>query len=122
MLEIHKIKDTEIIKQLATEQHIEYNNSDLFLGAFVDGELSEYIYYKKITDGFIIVSISDRTNDFQIILGLVKTLIFYVDLERLYKLYLPLEYDRIAKAIGFVKKDNAFELNLFDYQKKCECV
>ena len=48
MLEIHKIKDTEIIKQLATEQHIEYNNSDLFLGAFVDGELSEYIYYKKI--------------------------------------------------------------------------
>lgn len=122
MLEIHKIIDTEIIKQLETELEIEYNDKDLFLGAFIDGELVEYVYYKSMQDGFIIISISNKSNDFQIILGLIKTLIFYVDLARLYKLYLPLEYERVAKAIGFTQNDNLYELNLFDYQKKCECI
>ena len=122
MLEIHKIIDIEIIKQLATELQIEYNEKDIFLGAFVDGKLSEYVYYKKVDGGFSIIDVSDKSNDFQIIIGLIKPLIFYVDLAMLEKLILPLKYERIAKAIGFVQTDNAYELKLSEYQKRCECI
>ena len=122
MLEIHKIMDDEIIKKLASELEIDYNDSDLFLGAFVDGELKEYVYYKKADDGYIIIDITDKSDDFQIILGLVKTLIFYVDLAMLNKLYLPFKFERVAKAIGFKQMHSLFELDLYEYQKKCDCI
>ena len=94
----------------------------MFIGAFVDGELCEYVYYKKTEDGFSIIDVSDKSGDFQIIIGLIKTLIFYVDLAMLERLILPLRYERIAKAIGFAKTDKAYELKLLEYQKKCECI
>ena len=68
------------------------------------------------------VSVSDKSGDFQITIGLIKTLIFYVDLAMLERLILPLKYDRIAKAIGFVQTDSAYELKMSEYQKKCECL
>ncbi len=122
MLEIHKIKDDEIIKQLASELEIDYNINDMFLGAFVSGELKEYVYYKKSDDGYIIIDISDKSDDFQIILGLVKTMIFYVDLAMLNKLYLPLRFERVAKAVGFKQADSLYELDLLEYHKKCDCM
>lgn len=121
MLEIHKIKDTEIIKQLATEIKIEYNENDFYLGAIVDGDIAEYLCYKQVDSAYVVMHISDKTGDFQLILGLVKTLVFLADLGRMERVTLPLFYERAAKAVGFSECDSVYELKLADYQNKCGC-
>jgi len=119
MLEIHKIKDTEEIKQLAKEANIEYNENNLFLASFQDDLIVEFLCYRKIDNKYVIIFISDKTNDFQIIYGLVKTLLFLADLGKIDSVTLPNCYERVAKAINFTATESIYEMKLVDYQSKC---
>lgn len=121
MLEIHKIKDVEAIKQLASEINIDYNEDDIYIGAISDGEITEFLCYKQIDSSFTVFYISDKTGDFQLILGLVKTLVFLADIGKIEKVVLPLHYERAAIAVGFTANDSVYELYLSDYQNKCGC-
>lgn len=119
MLEIHKIKDIDVIKQLAKASQIEYTEDSVFLASYENDEIVDFLCYKQIDNQYICLYISDISSDFQIILGLVKTLIFLADIARIDSVSLPLYYERAAKAIGFTLKDGVYEMKLSDYQNKC---
>jgi len=119
MLEIHKIKDDEKIKQLANDANIEYNKNDLYLASIQNDSIVEFMCYKQINNKYVVVYISDNSNDFQIIYGLVKTLLFLADLAHVDAVTLPVFYDRVAKAIGFTPAESNYEMKLIDYQSKC---
>ncbi len=119
MLEIHKIKDIEIIKQLANEAKIEYTEEDIFLASMQNDEIVDYLCYKQLKNNYIVTYISEKSNDFQIIFGLVKTLLFLADLAKIDSVTLPIYCERVAKAIGFTLTDSYYEMKLIDYQSKC---
>lgn len=119
MLEIHIIKDDETVKHLATEANIEYNNNDIYLGVYIDDKIAEYLCYRQFDKTYTVIYVSDKTNDFQLIYGLAKTLIFLADMRMMEKVTLPLNYERIAKAIGFDMDDGVYQLKISDYQSKC---
>ncbi len=119
MLEIHKIKDVETIKQLANKFKIEYNKNVVYLASYENDEIVDFLCYKQIENQYTVLYISDISSDFQIIYGLVKTLIFLADLARIDAVSLPKYHERVAKAIGFTLVDGVYEMKLADYQKKC---
>lgn len=119
MIEIHKINDVEIIKSLAINDKFDYNDKNVYLGVFCDNEVIEYLCYEHNDNDYNIISISDKSGDFQLILGLVKTLIFLGDIGKKETIFLPLEYERVAKSIGFDMKDAAYELKINEYHTKC---
>ena len=119
MLEIHKIKDVKTIKQLANEANLEYNEKDLYLASIQNDNIVDYLCYKKVDNTYIVVYISDKSKDFQIIFGLVKTLLFLADLAKIDCVTLPSCQQRVAKAIGFTATDSYYEMKLVDYQSKC---
>lgn len=119
MLEIHKIKDVDIAKQLANKSDIEYTEDSIFLASYENNEIVEFLCYKQIENKYVVIFISDMSSDFQIIFGLVKTLIFLADLSRIDIVTLPKFYERAAKAVGFTLVNGVYELKLADYQKIC---
>lgn len=119
MLEIHKINEIEIIKRLETEINLEYNKNNIFLGVYIDGEVKEYLCYRQSDDSFTVLYVSDNTKDFQLIFGLVKTLVFLADMAMAEYVVLPLFYDRIAKAVGFDKTPDNYILKISEYHEKC---
>ena len=119
MLEIHKIKDIETINKLANEANIEYTDKDVFLASMQNDLIVDFLCYKQIDNRYSVIFISDKSNDFQIIFGLVKTLLFLADLAAKECVTLPKYCERVAKAIGFTLTDDYFEMKLADYQSKC---
>ena len=119
MLEIHKINDIETINKLANESNIEYTDKDVFIASIQNDLVVDFLCYKQIDNTYSVIYISDKSNDFQIILGLVKTLLFLADLARIECVTLPIYYERAAKAIGFTLTEDYFEMKLVDYQAKC---
>lgn len=119
MIEIHKLKDIETIKQLANDSGIEYNEKDLYIASVQDDSIAEFVCYKQIENRYIVIHISNNSNDFQIVFGLIKTLLFFADLGRIDAVTLPLCYERVAKAIGFTLTNSIYEMKLVDYQSKC---
>lgn len=119
MIQIHKIDNTEIIKSLALKDNFVYNKKNTYLGVFSDEEVVEYLCYSCDGKKYTILSISDKSGDFQLILGLVKTLIFLADIGMIELITMPLKYGRISKAIGFDTQEDFYELKINEYHAKC---
>lgn len=119
MIEIHSVKDYNIIKDLSVRYGFEVDTNEV-LAVFDNNEILEFAVYTHNSDNNDIVFISDNNNDFTLIHGLIKTLIFLSDLKTAKTLTMPLDYVRVAKAIGFKQIDNKYVLKLDEYQNTCE--
>lgn len=116
MIEIHKISDQTVkLKYLLKG----YENCEYF-GVFDGDELLEFSVYTVENKVLNIKYISNIQNDFSLIHGLLKSIIFVADLNSTDSVTMPLEYERAAKAIGFKYKDNKYILKLEDYRNTCE--
>ena len=119
MLKISKIMDVNLLIPIADKFKFELSDDDLYITATIDEVVQEFLCYSIKDKSVIIKFITDNTNDFQLILGIVKTLLFTSDVCKLEKIVLPLKYKRIATALGFVQKENCFTLLLSEYKKQC---
>lgn len=120
MIEIHAVKDYTEKEELLNKYNLEYEATNEILAVFDQGSILEFAVYNLNADINNILYVSDINNDFSLIHGLMKTLIFISDLKTATSLTLPLDYVRIAKAIGFKQKEDKFILMLEDYQNTCE--
>lgn len=120
MLEIHKIEDNNTKQNLISNYNSELEPSDLFIGVYINNKVEEFIAYTICDKSTIIKYISNNTGDFQIVLGAVKTLLFLSDLQSVDEIILPLNYERISKALGFKNNNTHYKLNLSEYSSKCK--
>lgn len=121
MIQIHKVKDEKTIKKLATDSDIEYNENVGCVAVFENEQIIEYLLYTEQKTAYNINYISNQTGDFELILGVIKTLLFLADLGKIESINLQKNYDRVAKAIGFEQDEDFYILKLKDYHKKCCC-
>ena len=119
MIEIHKITDDLLKNELSEKCNIVYDKDKVYLGVFEHDELLEYAVYMLNDELSVIEYISNQTNEFSLLHGLMKTLIFLSDIGRVKTIILPIEYTRIAKALAFKNCGDNYALNLGDYQKTC---
>lgn len=121
MIEINKITDSKITSGLEKKYDLKNADASLFLGAFSNSEILEFIQYTLKDNHLNIEYISDNTNDFFLTDGLMKTLLFKCDTSKTEKIILPVKYSRVAAALGFDKKKNSYELRLDNYNNHCSC-
>lgn len=121
MIQIHKVNDIETVKTLAKNNNIEYTLCHNAVAVFDGDKILEYLIYCQNENVIDIEYISNQNNDFQLILGVLKTLLFLADLSMVSHVTMPLEYKRQAISIGFEENVSNYQLKLEDYQNKCGC-
>lgn len=121
MIQIHKITNIETVKTLAKKNNIEYTVFHNAVAVYDGDKILEYLIYNQNNNIIAIDFISNQNNDFQLILGVLKTLLFLADLSKVTHVTLPSQYKREAIAIGFEINESNYLLKLEDYQKKCGC-
>ncbi len=119
MIKIQKILDQSIKNHLINEYNLnEYKNCDFY--AVFDNEIViEFAAYAIVNDCMEFKFVSNLNNDFSLIYGLIKTVLFAADIKTTSHATLPLNYETVAKSIGFIEYNNIFILKFDDYQNQC---
>jgi len=119
MIEIRKITDYKLIETLTEKFKLSYSGNECFIGVSSNNEILEFMQYSIVTDHIEIKYISDITNDFMLIDGLIKTLLFTTDITSIKSVLLPKYYEMAAKVFNFTDHESYYKLKLEDYNNGC---
>lgn len=115
MIEIHNEKEKEKIHEVLQHAGLVFNEECEMLSVYENDKIIEFAYYSIDKDSINVKFISSMTNDFSLIDGIIKTLIFYCDLKSKDYLIIPSSYKRIKIAYGFYDSNDNCILSIKDY-------
>lgn len=119
LIEIHKITGADLISKLEIGNITSecYN----YVGVFDNGNLINYAGYIFIDDSLSIEILHINDNNYSLVDGLIKTLIFYADLKKIRFLKISEQYSEIAQKFNFKQINSELILDIYSQDKKCLC-
>ena len=122
MIEIRKIKDNEKINELVHRFSLKFSSEDEIVALFDSKEIYGFIQYSVYPEYYCLKYISDLNNDFSLLDGLMKTIIFYADLSRVRYIRLHKHFEHFAKMMHFEDKCDYYEFDILNADKHlCNC-
>ncbi|MBQ6947149.1 MAG: hypothetical protein IJN42_03790 [Clostridia bacterium] len=119
MIQILTVKDEKQRKSLCEKAGIEYDLSLSIIATFDEKDQPEYgAIFRYIGEIGEILWI-EMNDDFDLTLGLGKSILSIMELRGVKTVTMPLHYERLAKGLRFETKDEHFSVNLEGYFNCC---
>ena len=119
MIQILTVKDEKDRKDLCQKAGIEYSfDLSVIASHNEDGQIDQgaiFRYNNTVGEIFWI----EMGNDFDLAIGLGKSILSIMELRGVQTVSLPLSYEKLGKALRFQKSDDHYLLNLDGYFNCC---
>ena len=120
MVEIKKVTDPALIRQIAEEHCIELEPADFVIATVEQGEILQCAVFSYTDEIGKIKVICGFDGDINLLDGLCRAILNIMDINGVKVVYLSEKYPKLAKFVGFNTSDHGFELALEGFFK-CGC-
>lgn len=122
MIEIRKVKDNKTVEELKNNFGLDISLDDEIVALFDSDKVLEIMMYSLSKEYYTIKFVSNINNDFSLLDGLMKTVIFYADLACVRYLRINKDFKHFAQIMNFTEKEDYFEFDIYNADKhSCNC-